>query len=183
MKKIILCLFLCSCSALKMKRPEPELYNQLKELKLFGTWRGRSTHLQIHCTGGFDYLEMRNGEVFNKDKGGDISALDKVKREIAVSSLFGTSLYSFKMIDPKEMDFFVGKRAGVVGKLIDIATTYTYVPENRAQRLKRVQTLDCDKAPKNLGEVLSQVKEQLKAGNYTEEGDTLLIKPTHVIED
>jgi hypothetical protein len=164
-----------------MKRPKPVLYNDLKETKLFGYWANSNTKLLILCTGEFDYVEMRNGEVFNKDKGGEITALDKEQKLMTVSGLFGDSLYSYDVIDKNRMSIRVGKRAGVVGGLIEVANLITFVPENERQYLTRKKIFDCDKSPKSLGELLSQVSDQVKKGNYKKEGNTLVVEDPNEI--
>lgn len=169
-------LFIVSCSSLKMKRPEPVLYNSLKEMALFGVWENSNTKLSINCTGSFEYVEMRDGKEFNKDSGGDISALDKVKKEITVSSIFGDSLYSYHVIDENKISIKAGKRAGVVGGLISVANWITFVPDNRDQYLIRKKKFNCDEAPKDLSDVLNQMSDQLQKGKFKQEGNTLIIE-------
>ena len=114
MEKILLFLFLTSCSSLHMKRPEAEVNDALEASDLFGEWKNSYTTLNIACTGSFDFVEKRNGRVIIKDRGGDISKLNKARKEITVSSPFGNNTYYYRMKSPDELEFLVGKRSNII---------------------------------------------------------------------
>jgi len=151
---------------IRMKRPEPELYEALKKEKLFGLWENSLVSLKIACTGSVLFTEYRNAKVFNKDEGGDISSLDIDNSTFIVSGLFGKNLYHYRFLDENRLEFLVGKRAEWLETAKFWASGQTMFTPDRKAILTRSKPVDCDKEPQSLGEVFKDMDKQLKAGNF-----------------
>jgi len=149
-----------------MKRPEPELYDGLKAEDLFGEWKNSETTLNIACTGSFDFVEKRYGHVFNKDIGSDISNLNKTKKEIIVSTPFGKNTYYYHIKSVGELEFLVGKRSSFIEASKNAALWFTWVEPDLRINLTRVKKIDCDKAPHTFSEVMDDMGEKLKNGEF-----------------
>lgn len=159
-------LILTSCSGIRMERPEPEVYEGLKQEKLFGIWTNSRTRLEIACTGRVKFVEKRNGEVFNQDDGGKVSKIDGENTQFIVSGLFGSNKYHYNLKDEDTLEFLVGKRADWMETAKVAASWMTIVSPDEKLTLKRQDKVDCDKEPVTLGEVFKDMGQKLKGGEF-----------------